>query len=197
MTEITETICRPKQSWMTAPGISKEPEVKETLDGCIARVFDIPEVYLSVKGRYEIFMYPKHLRRYILERTLESGGMGGNDWTRINVKNGKREDYGIFHQVIKNRYKIEINKNLKRYQKSGFRTKDEAMFSRDIKLREFKMAWFKYTIEQVAIMSGCDRCTVIHSISECKNLMETDRIYREKCNQVIEKLNNNLLILPE
>ena len=59
-----------------------------------------------------------------------------------------------------------------------------------------QMAWFKYTIEQVAIMSGCDRCTVIHSISECKNLMETDRIYREKCNQVIEKLNNNQIVLP-
>jgi hypothetical protein len=183
---------------MTAPGVSKEPEVKETLDRCIARVFDIPEVYLSVKGRYEIFIYPKHLRRYILERTLENGQMAGDDWTRINVKNGKKEDYGIIRQVNKNRYwRVYLKHNLKNYQKAGFRTKDEAIFFRDMKLKELKMAYFRYTMDQIAFMSGCDRCTVIHSISECKNLMETDRIYREKCNQVIEKLNNNLLILPE
>ena len=197
MTEITETICRPKQSWMTAPGVSKEPEVRETLDGCIARVFDIPEVYLSVKGRYEIFMYPKHLRRYILERTLESGGMVGDDWTRINVKNGKREDYGVIQQNSRPGYwRVQFRRDGRRYERSGYASKQEAIIDRDMKLNEFKMAWFKYTIEQVAIMSGCDRCTVIHSISECKNLMETDRIYREKCNQVIEKINNNQIILP-
>ena len=147
MTEITETICRPKQSWMTAPWISKEPEVKETLDGCIARVFDIPEVYLSVKGRYMIFTYAKHLRRYIFERLLKNGTLAENNFRRFE---------GREHRNC-----------------------------------------FKYCLKEVAELTGCDHATVVHSSRTCQNLMETDRIYREKCNQVIEKLNNNLLILPE
>ena len=197
MTEITETICRPKQSWMTAPGISKEPEVKETLDGCIARVFDIPEVYLSVKGRYEIFMYPKHLRRYILERTLESGEMAGDDWTRINVKNGKKEDYGIIQQNSRPGYwRVQFRHDGKRFERSGYATKDDAIIDRNIKLKEFKMAWFRYTISQVSEMSNCDRCTVIHSISTCKNLLETDKSFRAKAQIIFLKISNNQIILP-
>lgn len=197
MTEITETICRPKQSWMTAPGVSKEPEVKETLDRCIARVFEIPEVYLSVKGRYEIFMYPKHLRRYILERTLDNGQIAGDDCTRINVKNGKRADYGIISQANRNHYwRVDLGQNLKHYRKSGFRTKDEAIFFRDMQLKELKLAFFRYTLSQVSEMSGCDRCTVIHSISTCKNLLETDKSFRAKAKLIFDKISNNQIILP-
>jgi hypothetical protein len=124
--------------------------------------------------------------------------MAGDDWTRINVKNGKRANYGIIQQNSRPGYwRVQFRRDGRRYKRSGYASKQEAIIDRDMKLNEFKMAWFKYTIEQVAIMSGCDRCTIIHSISECKNLMETDRIYREKCNQVIEKLNNNQIILPE
>ena len=197
MTEITETICRPKRSWMTAPGISKEPEVKETLDQCIARVFNVYETDLTAKHRYLEIIFAKHLRRYILERTLENGCIAGDDWTCINVKNGKWADYGIVRQVNKNRYwRVYLKHNLKNYQKAGFRTKDEAIFFRDMKLKELKLAFFRYTISQVSEMSNCDRCTVIHSVSTCKNLLETDKSFRAKAQQIFDKINNNQIILP-
>ena len=141
MTEITETICRPKRSWMTAPGI----QIKQTLDECIAEVFGFPEIYLTAKGRYVFFMYAKHLKRYILERLMKDGTLAPGDMRR--------------------------NKHFNRL--------------------------FKFTVYRVAEMTNCNHATVIHASRTCQNLMETDRFYREKCLKVIEKLNNNLLILPE
>jgi len=197
MIEITETICRPKQSWMTAPGVSKEPEVKETLDRCIARVFNVYEADLIAKDRYMEIIFAKHLRRYILERTLENGQMAGDDWTRINVKNGKKEDYGVIQQNSRPGYwRVQFRRDGRRYERSGYASKQEAIIDRDMKLNEFKMAWFRYTIEQVSEMSNCDRCTVIHSISTCKNLLETDKSFRAKAQIIFLKISNNQIILP-
>ncbi len=143
MTEITETICRPKQSWMTAPGIVLK---KETLDKCISDIFGFPEVYLNVKGRYMCFMYAKHLKRYILERMLKTGKLAKNDFTR--------------HEGKSHRHK------------------------------------FKYTVPKIGHLSNCGHATIIHASRTCQNLMDTDKAYREKCNKVIDKINNNQIILP-
>jgi hypothetical protein len=79
-----------------------------------------------------------------------------------------------------------------------FKLKRDALAYRDAVLSNYYSdKTFKYSLRKVAQLTGCDHATVIHSSKTCRNLMDTDREYREKCNQVIEKVNNNLLILPE
>lgn len=140
----TTTLTRPGISWYTAPGILIN---RQTLDNYIAEVFGFPEVYLTVKGRYQVFIYAKHLKRYILERMLKTGKLAGNDLLRHEGESHRRQ--------------------------------------------------FKYTVYKIGRLTNCIHATVIHSSKTCRNLMDTDRTYREKCLKVIEKLNNNLLILPE
>lgn len=143
MTETT-TMTRPGISWYTAPGVLIN---KQTLDSCIAEVFGFPEIYLTVKGRYALFIYAKHLKRYILERMLKNGDLADDNYRRLEGREHRKS--------------------------------------------------FKYSLRKLGDLTNCDHATVIHSSKTCRNLMDTDRTYREKCNQVIEKLNNNLLILPE
>jgi len=202
----TTTTTRTGISWYTAPGIRPLGDFKkETLDACLIRVFNLQESELTNKRRFAEQIYAKHARRYILERILKDGRMATPDTIRINVRSGRNEKYAIWKQLSKKRdkhkrvtyWKVLIRHNNKRYKKAGFRTFDEAVIWRNIKLKELNMAFFRYSLKQIALMSGCDRCTVIYSLTTCRNLMETDRDYREKCEKVFDKLNNGLLILPK
>ena len=210
MTEITATICRQKQSWMTAPAV-KECARKETLNQCIARVFGVYVSDLTIKDRYQWVVYAKHLYRYILERLLPDDTLAGDDWRRVNERKDKSgnfkykyKKYGIFKEYEKKRgdfesvpyWRVRFIHKHRIYEKPRFTSLNAAMSWRNMKFKKLNMTWFRYSMEEVALLSNCDRCTVIHSISECKNLMETDRIYREKCNQVIDKINKNQIILP-
>ena len=48
----------------------------------------------------------------------------------------------------------------------------------------------------VAIWGNCDRTTVIASINVAKNLVSTDRVYRDKYEHILSKLRRNLIKLP-
>lgn len=187
----TTTLTRTGISWYTAPGISLKGEAKkETLDECIARVFDIPEIYLHVRGRQWKYIYPKHLERFILERLLTNGKLTDMPRTKASRVPTAKVQYCNFAK----KYIVFFSARGKYY----FNTKDEAEAYRvDTLTNYFPNKTFKYSLYKIAELTGCDHATVIHSSRTCRNLMDTDRTYREKCLKVIEKLNNNILILPE
>lgn len=187
----TTTLTRPGISWYTAPGISLKSETKkETLQKCIADAFDFPEIYLKAKGRYILFMYAKHLERYILERLLGNGIITDMPRTKGSRVPTAKVQYCNFAK----KFIVFFNARGKYY----FNTKDEAEAYRvDMLTNYFPNKTFKYSLYKIGQLTGCDHATVIHSSKTCQNLMDTDREYREKCLKVIEKLNNNLLILPE
>lgn len=86
MTEITATVCRPKQeqSWLTAPGIQRVEKIP--LERAIEEVFKIPPKSITDKHRRIDKIYAKHLYRLILERLLENNHLAGMDFKRISGK---------------------------------------------------------------------------------------------------------------
>lgn len=55
-----------------------------------------------------------------------------------------------------------------------------------------------YNLVYIAKITNCKQHgTVLHSIDTAANLMATDTDYRVKCEQIIRKIENNLIIMPK
>ena len=143
MTEITETICRPKQSWMTAPGIQRVE--KQPLDRAIEDVFNVPKGSLTEKHRIRDKVDARNLYRYVMERMLKDDTIAGN----------------------------EVNRG------------------------EIRAKLFKFSIYELTFICNCENhSSIIHARKVVQNLLETDKSFRAKAQQIFDKINNNQIVLP-
>jgi hypothetical protein len=55
---------------------------------------------------------------------------------------------------------------------------------------------FKYSLSQIAEICNCDHATVIHSSKTAKNLIDTNKDYKAKADEVLRKIELNLIIFP-
>lgn len=55
---------------------------------------------------------------------------------------------------------------------------------------------FKYSLDTIALLCECDYTTIHASTKTTKNLIQTDKAYRDKCEVVIDKIKHNLIIFP-
>jgi len=183
-----------KMSYLTAPGIIIQ---SQPLERVIEQVFDIPRRSLTDKHRLKEKIYAKHLYRLILERQRRLGGLNGFDLKRYCYARAMNPELGIQFDKLTQTFKIQLQRRKKRYAKYNLLTHAEAVRCRDSMYRELtRDADFKFTLCEIATMANTDHATILHSCRTARNLMETDKTYRDKCMEILDKINNHLIILP-
>jgi len=185
---------RQKMSYLTAPGITIQPQ---PLERVIEQVFDIPRGSLTDKHRLKEKIYAKHIYRLIIERQCKTGGLNSFDLKRYYFGRAMKSNSGILFDKQSQTYKVQVQRNRKRFLKYGLLTYEEAVSYRDNLFRDFaRDDNFKFTLMDIEALANADHATILHSCQTARDLIETDKSYRDKCMEILDKINNHLIILP-